>query len=104
MPPHHCCSLCTCESTSSAGISLHCQSCSKYKTHILTVFQLKNWLVSQAGANIKSTRGLTQTLYSQQQELGSSMQIDDMVSLYVFTILSESTDSCLNSCVYSTLR
>src|SRR5216683_8107289 len=103
MPSHHCCSLCTCESTFSGGITLHRQSCGKYKTHMATVFQLKNRSVSQARANIMSTRGLMQTLYSQQQEPEYSMEIDDLVSLHISTCLAESSEYCLNSHIHLAL-
>src|SRR5229473_3001077 len=90
MPPHQCCTFCTHQSPSSASITLHCQSCSKYKAHLMTVFKLTNQLVARARANdINSTRGLMQTPrpYSQQWsgEQESHMEIDNTVSLYVFT-------------------
>jgi hypothetical protein len=103
MPSHCCCSLCMRESTSSGGITLHCQSCGKYKTHMATVFQLKNRSVSRARANVMSTRGLTQTPYSQQQEPECSMEIDDLVSLLISTCSAESSEYCLNSHIHLVL-
>src|SRR5216683_3807766 len=90
MPPHQCCTSYTCQSPSSASITLHRQSCSKYKAHLTTVFKLTNRSVVQARANdIDSTRGLMQTPrpYSQQRsgEQESRMEINNTVSLHVFT-------------------
>ena len=106
MPPHRCCTSCTRESPSSTGITLHHQSCKKYKTHIATVFRLKNQSVAQARANdIDSTRGLTHTPHSQHQhdEPESHMQIDNEVSLHNFTGRSERSDPHLNSCIHLAL-
>ena len=101
--PQRCCTLCTRESTSSAGITLHRQSCGKYKAHMLAVFQLKNRSVSQARANIMSTRGLTQTPHSQQREPDCSMEIDDLVSLHISTCSAECSEYHLNSHIHLAL-
>ncbi len=94
MPPHHCCSSYTCESASSGGISLHCQSYSEYKVHMLMVWKLKKQKTVTAQAalvrgksNATMTKGLGQTPDSQQHEAESRMQIDsdDIVSLQLFS-------------------
>ena len=105
MPPHHCCTFYTCKSPSSASITLHYQSCSKYKAHLMTVFKLINRSVARARANdIDSTRGLMQTPgpYSQQRSgvWESRMEIDNTVSLHIFTGWSEQSDPHLNSCIH----
>src|SRR6266851_3330411 len=101
MPPHHCCTFYTCESASPGGISLHRQYCSKYKTHMSTVWQLKNQTTATiARSKFNATKGLGQTLGSQQHEPECSMQIDSddiVVSLHVFTGSAEHSDYCLNS-------
>ena len=105
MPPHQCCTSCTRESPSSADITLHRKSCKEYNAHLATVFKLMNQSVAQARANdIDSTRGLMQTPgpYSQQWsgERESHMEIDNTVSLHVFTGWSERSDPHLNSCIH----
>src|SRR6266851_2960331 len=100
MPPHCCCSSCTHESSSAAGIGLHHRSCKKYTAHMSTVWQLKHQATAQERANSNSTRGLTQTPHSQACEPESCMEIDDIVSLPIFTGSSECPHPCFNSCIY----
>jgi hypothetical protein len=100
MPPHHCCSSCTRESSSTAGIGLHRRSCQKYTEHMSTVWQLKHQATVQERANSNATRGLTQTPRSQACEPESHMEIDNIVSLPVFTGSSECPHPRFNSHIY----
>jgi len=107
MPPssHRCCTSCTRETSSSGGMSLHRQSCKKYKAHMLAVWKLKNHAVVLARTKSNSTSGLAQTPPSEQlePECSHGMQIDNIVSLRIFTGSSECSDSCLNSWIHLAL-
>jgi hypothetical protein len=107
MPPHRCCTTCTRESASPGGISLHRRSCSEYKTHMSTVWKLKNQATAAlARGKFNATKGLGQTPGSQQHEAESSMQIDSddiVVSLHVFTGSAKCSDYHLNSHIHLAL-
>jgi hypothetical protein len=94
MPPYRCCSSCMRESPSSGGISVHHQSCCKYKEHMSTVWKLKNQSVALRRGKHNTTKGLGQTPECasgcQRREPECSMEIlDDLVSL--------SPDLCLKA-------
>ena len=107
MPPHRCCTTCTRESASPGGISLHRQSCKKYKEHISNVWNLKNRATAAlARDKINAIKGLGQTPGPQKCEPECSMQIDSddiVVSLHVFTGSAERSDYCLNSHIHLAL-
>src|SRR5216683_45027 len=93
------------ESPSSGGISVHRQSCSKYKEHMLTVWKLKNQAVALRRGKYNTTKDLGQTpdhaSDCQRHEPECSMEIlDDLVSLHISTGSADCSEYRLNSHIH----